>query len=178
MPLSRPALVTEEEFLALPESMERIELLDGEVIVSPSPSPWHQELLGRIVGSLRGWAARQERPVFVGLAPLDVRFGSGRILQPGVFVVLAPVSFDDQGPLDRVPEICVEILSTNRSFDRLTKRVVYASSGVQELWLVEPGGLIERRHGRGLNEAEELTETLRTPLLARYELDVAGLFRR
>jgi Uma2 family endonuclease len=175
---SRPTLVSEEEFLALPETMDRVELVDGEVIVSPSPSLWHQELLARIVHSLRSWVAGHSRPVFVGLAPLDVRFGSGRILQPDAFVVCAEVSFDESGPLDRVPEICVEVLSTNRSFDRLTKRVVYAASGVQELWLVEPAGTVERWHGQGLNEKEELTSRLDTPLLPGYVLDIEALFRR
>lgn len=31
--------VTEAEFLSLPESVERIELIDGEVIVSPNDVP-------------------------------------------------------------------------------------------------------------------------------------------
>src|SRR5690242_7636683 len=48
--------VTEAEFLGLPESVERIELIDGEVIVSPSPQFWHQEVLGRLVFALRQWA--------------------------------------------------------------------------------------------------------------------------
>ena len=175
---SRPALVSEEEFLALPESMDRVELVDGEVIVSPSPSLWHQELLARIVHSLRSWLAGRSEPAFVGLARIDVRFGSGRILQPDAFVICDAVSFDESGPLNRVPEICVEVLSTNRSFDRLTKRIVYAASGVQELWLVEPAGTIERWHGQGLNEKEELTSRLGTPLLPGYVLDVEALFRR
>lgn len=41
MSLARPALVTEREFLALPETMDRVELLDGEVIVAPSLNAWH-----------------------------------------------------------------------------------------------------------------------------------------
>jgi Uma2 family endonuclease len=57
MNAARPAMVSEQEFLSLPETMERIELLDGEVIVSPSPTPWHQELLRRLVVALSAWAA-------------------------------------------------------------------------------------------------------------------------
>lgn len=74
MSLARPALVTEEEFLALPETMDRVELLDGEVIVAPFPNAWHQEILGRLVLALRTWAASHGGPAFVGMAPLDVRF--------------------------------------------------------------------------------------------------------
>lgn len=178
MPVARPVLISEAEFLALPESMDRIELLDGEVIVSPSPSVWHQELLGRLVHQLRSWAAGTADPAFVGQAPLDVRFAAGRILQPDVFVVLGSVPLDREGPLDRVPDLCIEVLSTNRAFDRLTKRVVYAQSGVRELWLIEPSGAIERWSGQGLNESELRTARLETPLLAGFTLDLAPLFAR
>ena len=178
MPVSRPTLVSEEEFLALPESVDRIELVDGEVIVSPSPSVWHQELLSRIVHRLRSWQEAHARSVFIGQAPLDVRFGPGRILQPDAFLCLGDVSFDLEGPLDRIPDLCIEVLSTNRAYDRLTKRLLYAGAAVEELWLVEPSGSIERWTGQGLNEAELVTETLTTPLLPAFELDVEQLFRR
>lgn len=178
MSVLRPALVSEEEFLTLPETMDRVELLDGEVIVSPSPSVWHQELLSRVVHRLRSWREGYPGAAFVGQAPLDVRFGPGRILQPDAFVLLEEVSFDLEGPIDRVPDLCVEILSTNRAYDRLTKRIVYATSGVRELWLLEPSGSIERWSGQGLNEAEELATTLATPLLPGFELDLVALFRR
>lgn len=179
MPVSRPALVSEEEFLALPETMDRIELLEGEVIVSPTPSVWHQELLSRIVHALRSWQETHSGRIFIGQAPLDVRFGPGRILQPDAFVCMGePVSLELEGPLDRVPDLCIEVLSTNGAYDRLTKRFVYAASGVQELWPIEPSGSIERWSGQGLNEAEELAESLTTPLLPGFELDLEMLFRR
>ncbi len=177
MNLARPALVSEEEYLSLPETMERLELLDGEVVVAPSPSPWHQELLGRLVVALRAWSADAGRPVFVGMAPLDVRFAPLRILQPDAFVILESLALDREGPIDRVPELCVEVLSTNRAYDRLTKRLVYAAAGVQELWIVEPSGLVERWFGPGLNQAEEVTSHLNTPVLPGFELDLEELFR-
>ncbi len=178
MNLARPAIVSEAEFLSLPETMDRVELLDGEVIVTPSPTARHQTLLVRLVAALERWAQDHDSPVFVGLAPLDVRFAPGRILQPDAFVVLAEVATEQDGPLETIPNVCVEVLSTNRAYDRLTKRVVYAAAGVRELWIVEPSGLIERWHGLGLNEAEELTGVLRSTLLPGFELDLATLFRR
>jgi Uma2 family endonuclease len=178
MPLHRPTVVSEEEFLELPESMDRVELLDGEVIVSPSPSVWHQELLARLAHALRSWAYGHNGPVFIGQAPLDVRFGPGRILQPDLFVTFGEVALDHQGPLDLVPDLCVEVLSTNRAFDRLTKRLVYGEAGVPELWLIEPSGVVERWSGHGLGEAEVLATDLTTPLLPGLEIDLTALFRK
>src|SRR5262245_26365847 len=122
----RRTLVSEAEFLSLPESTQKVELLDGEVIASPSPTLWHQELLQRLIVSLREWAARAGAKVTIGQAPLDVRFEPGRVLQPDAFVILDVMPRDQAGPLTRVPEICVEILSTDRVYDRVTKRMIYA----------------------------------------------------
>jgi Uma2 family endonuclease len=169
-------LVTEEEFLALPESTDKIELVDGEVIVSPSPSYWHQEILGRLVSALRSWAARQRRLVTVGQAPLDVRFGRNRILQPDAFVLFAQIARGHEGPVDRVPELCVEVLSSNRVHDRVTKRLLYAAAGVKECWTVDPAGVVELWTGQGLSEGRSVRGVLTSPLLPRFRLDLRRLF--
>jgi len=77
-----PRLIDEAEFLSLAESTERLELIDGEVILSPSPSFRHQRLLRRVVRALEDWADTQQSIISIGIAPLDVRFAPGRILQP------------------------------------------------------------------------------------------------
>ncbi len=173
---ARRPILSEEEFLRLPESTGKIELVDGEVIVSPSPTYWHQEVLGRIVLALRTWARKRKGPVTIGQAPLDVRFAPGRILQPDAFVLFARVPRDHEGPIDRIPELCVEVLSTDRLNDRVTKRLLYAAAGVTEYWVVEPAGLVERWTGPGLTQAEELRERLTTPLLPGFSLDLRRLF--
>lgn len=177
MSLARRALTTEAEFLALPETTERVELIDGEIHVSPSPSPTHQTLLSRIVFELTVWSRTREVPPYVGQAPFDIRFGPNRILQPGAFVVLGGIEVRDPGPLTRIPEICVEVISSNRMHDRVTKRFVYAAAGVQELWIVEPVGLVEVYAGPGLENSTEFTDTLTSPLLPGFSLDLTELFR-
>src|SRR6185437_9868212 len=99
MPVATAPFVSEAEFLSLPESNQKAELVDGEVIVSPSPSYWHQEVLTRIVGALRDWARGQTVPLTVAQAPLDVRFGSGRILQPDGMIFFARLPREQQGPV-------------------------------------------------------------------------------
>ena len=172
---ARP-VVSENEFLQLPESTSKIELLDGEVVVSPSPSYWHQEIVGRILVALRTWARRQRRSVTVGHAPLDVRIAPGRILQPDVFVLFARVPRRHSGPITRVPELCVEVLSEDRVHDRVTKRLLYAAAGVKEYWVIEPAGMVERWSGAGLTRAEQLRIRLTTPLLRGFALDLRRLF--
>lgn len=170
-----PRLIDEAEFLSLAESTERLELIDGEVILSPSPSFRHQRLLRRVVRALEDWADLQEAPISVGMAPLDVRFAPGRILQTDAFVVFGALPDEQQSPIDRVPELCVEMLSSNRAYDRMTKRLIYAEAGVRELWTVEPDGHVERWTGERLSESELLVTELTTPLLPGFRLDLAQL---
>jgi Uma2 family endonuclease len=169
-------LVSEAEFLALPASTQRTELLDGEVIVAPSPSTRHQLTCRRLTTALANWADGQTSPVFVGQSPLDVRFGPSRILQPDAFVILAEVDPDQEGPLHRVPDLCVEVVSENRVYDRITKRLIYAAAGVREYWTVEPYGVVERWTGDGLATMEEIRDRLATPLLPGFDVDLADLF--
>lgn len=175
--MSQPArrLVTEDEFLSLPETMQRQELLDGELVMSPSPSYQHQEMLRRLILALSAWAETQPAPLTVAMAPLDVRVAPNRILQPDAFVSFARLDPKQAGPVRRIPELCVEVLSNNRVYDRLTKRFVYAEAGVEELWTVEPSGAVERWWGTGLNQSELLTERLVSPLLPGFDLDLAKL---
>jgi Uma2 family endonuclease len=169
-------LVSEREFLQLPESVDKIELVDGEVVVAPSPSFWHQEVLARIVSALRTWARKQPRPVTVGQAPLDVRFGPGRILQPDAFVLFGRVPRNHTGPIGAVPALCVEVLSSDRLHDRVTKRAIYGAAGVAEYWVVEPAGMVERWAGPGLARADEVRGRLTSRLLPGFALDLRRVF--
>jgi Uma2 family endonuclease len=176
MPVVAAPFASEEEFLSLPESNQKTEFVDGEVIVAPSPSFWHQEVLSRIVGALRDWARSQAAPVTVAQAPLDVRFGPGRILQPDAMVFLTKLPRALAGPVDRVPEVCIEVLSSDRVYDRITKRLIYAAANVQEYWVADPNAFIERWSGAGLFREELLRDRLTSERLPGFELDLVRLF--
>ncbi len=175
MTTSAVALVSESEFLSLPESMRPTELVDGELVMAPSPSFWPQEVLSRLVMALRTWAAGSKAPATVVQAPMDVRFGPDRILQPDAMVFLEVLPRDVAAPLQRIPELCVEVLSSNRTYDRVTKRFLYAEAGVAEYWIVDPAGLVERRSGPGLARREEVADRLTSDLLPGFEIDVGEL---
>ncbi len=138
MPASASLRVSEQEYLAIGETRERMELVDGEIYVPPAPTRSHQHVTGTIYALLRAWADVQLEPYFVGLAPLDLHLGPSRIVQPDVFVVRGLVDLTATGPIEQIPVLCVEVLSTNRVYDRVTKRFLYGEAGVPEYWLVDP----------------------------------------
>lgn len=177
-PPSRPALyhVTEEEFLELPESTDRVELIDGEIYVAPSGTWRHQSLALDLAIHLRGWAATRDPRPAIGIAPCDVRFGPDRILQPDAAVFAQAPSLRDTGPIQQIPDLCVEVLSINRRHDRFVKRVIYAEAGVPEYWIVDPAGKVERLTGQGLSHIEVLTDTLSSPRLPGFQVALTALF--
>lgn len=166
--------VTEEEFLALPESSERIELIDGEIILSPSPSLNHQIAVGRLFRALSAWADHRP-PAAVCISPLDVRIAPDRVLQPDVFLLLGGLPEDTSKVLSCVPDLVVEVMSQRRTYDRMTKRLVYAEAGVTEYWIVDPYGR-DVEVVRGLETVSREREILRSPLLPGLEIEVPALF--
>ncbi|MEL7305956.1 MAG: Uma2 family endonuclease [Myxococcota bacterium] len=174
---SASAIISEEEFLELPTTTDKVELVDGEIIESPSPSFGHQRMLLRLVRALDDWRAQSEQPATVVMAPMDVRFAPGRILQPDACLSFAPAPDDKTAILERVPELCVEVLSSRRSYDRLTKRLIYAEAGVRELWTVSTDGAAERWSGESLSERTLFEDVLTSELLPGFAFDLKSSSR-
>jgi len=125
------------EFLELPESNKIIELINGEVIMAPSPVDRHQEASGNLHFSLR-----QKQPSGKWrTAPTDVYIDEVNVIQPDLFWIS-----DDNPNCHLVdgrywhgaPDLIIEILSpgTTRQ-DRDSKYRLYEKSGVREYWIVD-----------------------------------------
>ena len=169
---------TEADYLALPETNQRMELLDGELVCEPSPGCGHQGIVGNLFAALDAWARVRSPAPTIRLGPLDIRFAPGRILQPDACVFLDPIPFDARMPITRVPDLCIEVVSRDRTYDRVTKRLVYAEAGVREMWtVVQAWPLVERWTGARLDQREELRETIVSPLLPGFSMTVAALRR-
>ena len=174
----RPSdLVTEDEFLALPETLEKTELIDGVIVREPSPGFGHQSAMLSLAVGLRAWAATRTPQPDVCVSPLDVRFARGRILQPDAFVFLSPLERPVLMPIARIPDLCIEVISGRPVYDRTTKRLLYAEAGVRELWTVRQGGnpLLERWTGPHLEERHEAADAFSSPLLPGFTLDITSL---
>lgn len=171
----RPTYVTEARFLALPESMDKVELIDGEIFVAPSPTVEHQSLVAHLTSALFLWS-RANPPFEVLAAPIDVRFGEDRILQPDLVVFSERVR-RAPGPIRQLPTLCIEVLSgSNRSHDLVTKRFVYAAAGVPEYWIIDPNGSVECWRGDGLTDGAAVVDALSSPRLPGFELSLKTLF--
>jgi Uma2 family endonuclease len=132
--LSWGAPFTEDDLADRPDDGHRYEIIDGVLLVTPSPIPDHQTCVGRLFTLLEA-GCPQEHRVFV--APLDVGFSRSTVVQPDLLVARKA----DVKPtrVEGSPVLVVEVLSpSTRSIDLGTKRLAYEAAGVPAYWLVDP----------------------------------------
>lgn len=124
-----PDPFTQADLDALPEgSGYRFELLDGILIVSPSPTLAHQRLAADLFVLLRG-ACPANCDVLFG--PFDLKPSEERTFLPDVLVART-VDFDEKMLTRAPPLLVVEVRSPSTGcYDRTTKRAVYAEWGVR-----------------------------------------------
>lgn len=136
---------TEQESLGLPED-RRIELLDGELLVSPSPRRSHQRLSSRLRAALDAGAT----PGHEVLEAVNVRVAPGRILIPDIVVTTDPGARDVVAEASVVAMV-VEIVSPGSlAADRAIKPALYAAAGIRNYLRVElasGGGAAAVVHG-------------------------------
>ncbi|MGH2829648.1 MAG: Uma2 family endonuclease [Actinomycetota bacterium] len=129
--------LTYDDLLAFPDDGLRRELIDGELVVSPSPKTRHQSISVRLTLAL-GNHINAHGGATLFHAPLDVLFSNRDVVEPDLLVVL-----DDQREImtekniQGVPVLLIEIVSDAR-LDKVRKRDLYARFGVPEYWVVDP----------------------------------------
>ena len=107
--------------------------------MSPSPNRFHQTILRNLAVLLGMYLAKKPVGTFY-FAPSDVFLTDLNVYQPDlVFISNSRKSIlTDQG-LDGAPDLVVEILSPKTAkLDKGVKREIYARTGVNELWIVDP----------------------------------------
>lgn len=133
--------LTYEEFQDLPreDGRRQLELIEGEVFVTPSPNTRHQRAVGRIFRTLSDFVEEHDLgEVFI--APYDVVFGRWTALEPDLlFIRKDRRSIITEANVQGAPDLVIEILSpSNKAYDRQTKLLAYEKAGVPELWYFDP----------------------------------------
>lgn len=125
---------TWDDLQLLPEDGRRYEAAEGALVVSPSPSRPHQDMVLALGRQLQD-AAPPGAHVVVG--PYDVVLPDGDGLVPDLLVGRLA---DLEKRCTRVPPmLVVEVLSAGRTrYDRLVKRGLYEDFGVPVYWIVDP----------------------------------------
>lgn len=131
---------TYAEYARLPTSgSTRYEVIEDELVVTPSPSSTHQRIVTWLVVRLGPFVEEHGLgEVFAG--PLDVLFAEGDYLQPDLLFLHSDRLhlLSDRGA-EGPPDLIVEVGSPSTlARDRSVKRDRYRHFGVGEYWVVDP----------------------------------------
>ena len=145
-----------EDLLAMPEDGRRRELLEGDLLVSPSPNRRHQRIvsnLDRMFGRLESQGMGEAY-----VAPFDVVLDRHTVFEPDVmFIRRERLHIVTERNVSGAPDLVVEVLSeSTRDMDLGPKVRAYGRHGVGEYWVVDPDAntvQVFRREGEVFVEA-------------------------
>jgi len=170
-------LCTREDLHAMPEDW-RGELIEGELVMAPAPTLYHQHLLTELVHRIRGHLGPRGWRVLV--APVDVDVDRHNVFQPDIVVLPEdagpPRSVDWTGSL---PIWVIEILSPSTAMiDRYKKLPKMAGAGVREAWLVAPRRAEIEVYDLeiGKHSVHRGSEVIRSLTVPDFELALDGFF--
>ncbi len=130
---------TVEDYLLLGEDNIPCQLINGELIMSPAPTPYHQIISGNIYDLIK--AETKKNGDIILYAPIDLYVDNKNVFQPDlVYVTRQNKKIISNRGIEGVPDLIVEIISPSNIFtDRNIKKKTYQKLGVKEYWIVDPG---------------------------------------
>lgn len=142
MTFAKPASLTLDEFLQLPETKPASEYIDGEIIPKPMPKTRHSRLQAKLINAIN--EVTQTKHIAYAFPELRCTFGARSIVPDIAVFYWQYVQLDQDGePVDDVfiaPNWIIEILSPDQSSNRVTGNILHClKHGCQLGWLIDPG---------------------------------------
>lgn len=173
---------TYKDYKSLPESeTKRYELLEGELVMIPSPNTYHQRISGNLGFLLRDFVKKNKLGEIFD-APLDVHLGED-VVQPDIlFVSQERSEIITEEEIHGAPDLVIEIFSpTTIERDRTYKETLYARHSVREYWMVDPEKKTVEVMTLGKAGFESFgtygrKDTLRSPIFPALNIKLSQIF--
>jgi len=172
--------MTGAQFDAMPyDKGRRWELINGELIPVPSPTPRHQDIAFEITAAIRGYL-KANHPA--GLAYQDVEFaltGNDR-LRPDVCILLRERKparpGQDPHPRRARYRYRSHLPPSKRASESHDKIRAHLRHGTAEVWQVYPKSRTVQIHRGDTARILEWSQPIETDLLPGFSLQLASLF--
>jgi Uma2 family endonuclease len=118
----------------------RFERIGGIEYAMSSPGYKHQIIVGRLFGQLDSQLSKYGcMPIVApfGVYPLYDQGNKDTFVQPDILTVCDRSKLQENR-YNGAPKFIIEILSSNKSYDMITKLNLYQKAGVAEYWMVDP----------------------------------------
>jgi Uma2 family endonuclease len=181
MGMAAPAYYTADMVRAIPDDGNIYEVVHGELLVSPAPRLWHEEVAARLLETVRAYLRQHPVGHAIG-SRSDLSWGLRDVLvSPDLFVV----PLEEARRLDwltlRTVLLTAEVLSPSSiRADRFTKRRLYQERRVPLYWVIDP----EERFAEIWRPEDDLPRIERRALAwapagagAPFTLELGELFR-
>src|SRR5262245_55865896 len=158
MKLKSPATI--DDLLQCPKDGRKYELVDGEIVVSPTGLQ-HAMVVGKIVQIIATFL--ETSPIGVVLAGnLGIHFPNGNLRSPDVTFVRnekVPTGKSTEEFAQFIPDLAVEVLSLHDSLKEVGQKIgEFLECGVPLVWLVDPARETVTVY-RSLSQTEQLAST-------------------
>ena len=175
------------QFMDLPDldDKRKMELDDGVLYIMPRPSPDHQFVQAELIRRFGDYRDRQPEPSIEVYQDIILALRPGQALLSPDLVVILPglqAAVVTATMVTGVPDIVVEILSSDRNRDLVRKRRLYGQAGVREYWIWDLSNdavtqLELRNDGYVERAILSAADVLTTPLLPGLAIPLSGIFR-
>ena len=175
--------ITRYDYQEMPLGPPYYQVIEGDLVMSPSPNTFHQHIAGNIYRLLAHHL--DDHPLGeVFVAPLDVYLTDTNVYQPDVvYVSKARRSIITEQGIEGAPDLVVEVLSPGTArYDQGSKRKVYSRCGVRELWIVHPQTKLLEVFNLALDADTPLVTygenaQVTSPLLPDLKINTSAIFR-
>jgi Uma2 family endonuclease len=176
--------MTARQFLRLGEDPPgvRLELIDGEIVVRPTPAPRHSFAVIALMSVVATHV--EDKRLGELLVGVDITFGEHDVRRPDLlYFRKSRRHLIGEILIEGLPDLAVEVLSPgNERSDRRDKFKLYASGGVKHYWIVDPKQrtieayvLRKGKFVRGVRGSG--SDVVRLPPFPRLEIPLSKLWR-
>ena len=178
----RRTFLTYKDYAAItPHDNGNYELINGNIVFMPSPTPQHQHVVLRLSYELHNFVRTNDLGK-VFFAPLDTTFDEINTFQPDIlFIKKGRASIIGAKKIEGAPDLLVEVLSDGNTPKVMSfKKHIYETFLVREYWVVD---LKKKTIVQYLNEEGEfqklgtfkVSDVIKSTVLEGFEIKLEDL---